>query len=232
MARAAIRPLRTADSIVSGQPVSVHAPAMAIAGSVGTLPARVDPGLRKPRGLGIARDGACDQVARRQRGRKTVCTSLPRQRFEFGGRKPHVFVGCAEAATQIAGRLFENPLQRRFECGGKIETDLAPRRATGGRRGSGTGGSRRVARRRTVRGVAEHLATARGGHRQHDGVERRASRRQATQRDACVRVRTRVTAVERCTASARLAAAAARCASGTLEKPKRGADGSRKERGR
>ena len=123
-ASAARLPLRTADSIVSGQPVSVQEPAIAMARMVGALlrSRRTDAG--KPRRFGVARNRASSQGCVFERWEKRLHFA-PRERFELRRRLAEIFVGGAEAAAQIARLFFEDPLQRRFERRYEIAADAS-----------------------------------------------------------------------------------------------------------
>ena len=74
----------------------------------------------QPRGFGVARDGAADELCVFEFGEKGLRLA-PGKGFELVGGFLDVLFGGAEAAAQIAGLLLEDPLQRRFEGGGKID---------------------------------------------------------------------------------------------------------------
>ncbi len=105
-------------------------------------------------------------------GGRNACTSRHASASSSAVGMAQIFVGGAEAAAQIARRLFEDPLQRRLERGREIEADAARRRATGARRRSETARTRR-GRDAVARGVARAVrAACARRHGQHDGVER------------------------------------------------------------
>ena len=99
---AAVRPLRTADSMVAGQPVSVHAPAITRLESavVGAGSAHARGG--DERGVRIARGRTAKQL--RARGlRQHRGELLAAELDELALRSLHEVIGRAQAAADVSG---------------------------------------------------------------------------------------------------------------------------------
>ena len=190
-------------------------------------------GLRRPpnadsrqvRSLGVARDGGAAEICRAQRGQK--CSNFtPRKRLQIRRTHPKILVGRTAAAAQIPGRLLEDPLQRRSECGGKVETEacsIVPEMHVNDRDMGRTPRDRRR-RNGATRPEACRECAAAPPPRRHRTTP--ATRRAGANSTPLPAASTATTAVERKTASSSRAAAAAKRASGTVEKPKRAAPAS------
>ena len=112
---AAVRPLRTADSIVAGQPVSVHAPAITRLESAVVGPGRRTPGAGMNVASGSRVAAPRSKCARARPEGSTDASAAAAELDEFAAPGAAHVVGGTQAAAHVSGRLLEDPLHRRVE---------------------------------------------------------------------------------------------------------------------